>query len=248
VTDPPLIPGSVYGLRTWRIAYDDDGEYLTAIAKDVRWPDGGAWLEASCAEGHDHSAPAPDCTCGVHAWHPRESSARRVLAGRFEQPGIVEAAGAIELQHDGFRAERARPYAFVVTPSRNAHLAERLAHRYGARVARVKDAAGLLAWCRERGLGLDPATVDDLLGPDHASERLQAEREHRQRTGLRVAAAVVVGAGLFAAGWAIASGPNAGPIYGRTGRVHPPKCVKVTLPGTVDTNDTANQSGTHNDC
>jgi hypothetical protein len=249
VTTAPLIPGSVFGLRTWRVRHDGDGEYLTAVAKDTRWPDGGRWLQASCAERRDHTAPAADCTCGIHAWHPSESSARRVLAGRFEQPGIVEAAGAIELQHDGFRAERARPYAFVVTPGSNAHRAERLASRYGATVARVKDADALLAWCRERGLGLDAATVDDLLGPEHASERLQTRRHQRRRDALRVTAAVAVGAGLIAAGWAFASGPAAGPINGRTGHVTPSKCVKVTLPGSASNRkNTTGPARTQNDC
>jgi hypothetical protein len=225
VTEPPVIPGSLYGLRTWRVATDTEGEYLIAAARDIRWPSGGAWLEASCDVGDGHAAPAPDCECGIHAWHPRRSSARRVLASRFEQPGIVEGAGGVELQHDGFRAERGRPYAFVVTPGRNASRAERLGRRYDAQVVRVRDADALLAWCADRGLGLDPRTVDDLLGPDRVSERLRSQRRKRRGDALRIAAVMAIGAGLIVAGWAFVSGPPASHrICGRAG------CFTVNCP------------------
>jgi hypothetical protein len=145
-----------------------------------------------------------------------------VLAGRFEQPGIVEAAGAVELQHDGFRAERARPYALVVTPGRNASRAERLARSYDAELVHVPDADGLLAWCADRGLGLDPRTVDDILGPEHERERLRSRRLKRRWAALRIAVVVAISAALLAAGWAFESGPpSSDRICGRTG------CFKV---------------------
>ena len=153
-----------------------------------------------------------------------------MLAGRFEQPGIVEVAGQVELQHDGLRAERARPYAFVVTPGRNARLAERLAGRYDATVVRVADADALLDWCHERGLGLDERTVDDLLGPENASERIRSQRRRRRRDVLRVAAAVTLSGALLAAGLVFASGPPSGPVFGRTGRVTAPRCAKPAAP------------------
>jgi hypothetical protein len=218
VTDATLIPGSLYGLRTWRVTTDADGEHLTAVNNGTRWPPGGEWLQAACNASRGHAAPAPDCACGIHVWHPRRSSARRVLAGRFEQPGIVEAAGAVEVTHDGFRAERARPYAFVVTPGRNARRVDRLARRYAAEVVQVRDADALLAWCADRGLGLDAKTVDDLLGPENGSERLRLQRRKRRRDMLRIAAAVALSAGLLAAGWAFATGPpSSNRICGRIG-------------------------------
>ncbi|HYZ30259.1 MAG TPA: hypothetical protein VE570_14450 [Thermoleophilaceae bacterium] len=234
MTDAPLIPASLYGLRTWRVAVDGHGEHLVAVCKGTRWPTRGTWLQAACAGPGGHPAPASHCACGIHAWHPRRSSARRVLAGRFEQPGIVEVAGQVELQHDGLRAERARPYAFVVTPGRNASLAERLARRYDARVVRVADAEALLEWCCERGLGLDERTVDDLLGPENASERLRSQRRRRRRDVLRIAAAMTLSGALLAAGLAFASGPPSGPVFGRTGWVTPPRCVKPGVPVVRD--------------
>jgi hypothetical protein len=149
-----------------------------------------------------------------------------VLAGRFEQPGIIEAAGALELQHDGFRAERARPYAFFVTPGRNASRADRLARRYRAEVVRVSDADALLAWCKERGLGLDERTIDDLLGPENESERRRSQRLMRRRDALRIAAAVALSAAVVAAAWALEGGssPVGHRICGRTG------CFKLGCP------------------
>jgi hypothetical protein len=227
VNDAPLIPEPLYGLRTWRIARDAEGEYLVAVSKGTRWPNGGDWLKASCAGPGGHEAPAAECECGIYAWHPRRSSARRVLAGRFEQPGIVEAAGAVELQHDGFRAERARPYALVVTPGRNARLVERLARRYDSRVVDVANADELLAWCSAEGVGLDEPTVDDLLGPENAEERLRLRRRTRLRNLARIAAVVTISAALVVAGWLFESGPpSPHGIYGRTGWVKPPSCPK----------------------
>jgi beta-phosphoglucomutase-like phosphatase (HAD superfamily) len=139
-------------------------------------------------------------------------------------PGIVEATGAIELQDDGFRAERARPFALVVTPGRNAARARRLARRYHAEIAEVDDAQGLLAWCEERGLGLGPATVEHLLGPEHAARSARQRRRARRRTLARVACVAAVAAAVLGFGAAFATGPpSAHGVYGRTGWVTCPQ-------------------------
>jgi hypothetical protein len=223
VTDPPLIPASLYGLRTWGLAEDAEGEWLTAVAHGTRWPPGGAWLEAACGVGAAHEAPQDDCTCGVHGWHPRRTSARTVLAGRFEVPGIVEAAGAIEVHEEGFRAARARPYALVLLPGRNAGRVARLAERYRAQVVEVPDADALLDWSRERGLGLDERVVDDLLGADVVAERRQARRRRARTDALRIVAAVVASVVLWALGTHFITDPS-GPrdVVGRAGEFHVP--------------------------
>lgn len=224
MNDAPLIADALYGLRTWRLAADARGECLRASCQPTRWPADGSWLHAACGGPGGHAAPDPGCACGVHAWHPRRASARRVLASRFEVPGIVEAAGAIELQDDGFRAERARPYAFILTPGRNAKLTSRLARRYGAEVVEVAGPDALLAWCRDRGLGLGEQTVDQLLGPELAGQRRRARRRSRRRDVLGVASAVALGAALLGGGHLFATGPpSKHGIYGRTGWVVCPK-------------------------
>lgn len=227
MTDPPLIPGALYGLRTWRVGSDDEGEYLTGAWQRARWPADGVWLNATCARGAGHPAPQASCACGVHAWHPRRRSARRLLASRFEVPGIVEAAGAVELQDDGFRAQRARPYAFVVAPGRNARMAARLARRYHAEVVHVRNAQALLAWCHERGLGLSEDTVAQLLGPERAAERIGASRRKRRRDVLGIAAAVTIAAASLGLGVRFETGPpSSHGVFGRTGWVKRPTCPR----------------------
>jgi hypothetical protein len=219
VTETPLIPAPLYGLRTWRVAAGADGEWITGVHHGVRWPPDGEWLDAACDRDAGHAAPHAGCDCGVHAWHPSRPAARRVLASRFELPGVVEATGAVEVHDEGFRAERARPHALVLLPGRNAGLLHRLAERYGAEVAEVARPDDLLAWCRERGLGLDERTVDELLGLE-AGDRRAARRRSARRNALRVAAAVVVSIALVLLGLAFvsdSSGP--GDRFGRTGPV-----------------------------
>ena len=51
-------------------------------------------------------------------------------------------------------------------PSANAARAERLAAAHRAQLVPVRGADDAAAWCRERGLGLTPADVERLLGPE----------------------------------------------------------------------------------
>jgi hypothetical protein len=48
-----------------------------------------------CGRSTSHLAPSQGCDCGIHAWHPRRASARRVLAGRNQLAGLVEAAASL---------------------------------------------------------------------------------------------------------------------------------------------------------
>lgn len=212
MSDEPLIPGPLYGLRTWRVVIEDGVERLAAPHRGTTWPAGG-WLEASCERFH-HAAPAAGCDCGVHGWHPRRSTARRVLATRREVPGIVEADGATEVHHEGFRAERARPYALALTPGRNEQQIRRVASEYGVEVIEVSGADALLAWCNARGLGLSEAVV---------SELVPADLPERKSGALRFAAAVAIAAILVLAGLQFIPEPEHGKVLnGRTGEIRTP--------------------------
>ena len=184
---PPLIPSAVYGLRTWTVAGERGSERLAGPHRGVPWPAGGEWLEATCEAGH--AAPASGCNCGLHAWHPRRRWARRCLAARGEVPGIVEARGTIELHHDGLRGQRARPYALVRTQGCNPALLDRLATAYGLPIVDARGPDDLLAYCRERGLGLSEHVVASLLGPRRArapapgAGRAPARERGRRRRG-----------------------------------------------------------------
>jgi hypothetical protein len=218
VSDPPLVPGPIHGLRSWTVAGAQGRERLAGPQRGASWPPAGGWLQAACP--HGHAAPAPDCECGIHAWHPRPASARRVLAGRREIPGVVEADGAVEVHEEGFRAERARPHAFVRLPGRNPQLIDRLAKSYEAEVVDLGKPAALLAWCRERGLGLDESVVGSLLGPEVVAERRRARARKRRTDALRVAAALAIAALLCVLGLALTGDPRGErDLHGRTGPV-----------------------------
>jgi hypothetical protein len=190
VSSAPLVPGPLYGLRTWRVVTHDGRERLSAPQRGTPWTLGEGWIEATCVE--DHRAPAAGCGCGIHAWHPRRASARRILRSRFDLPGIVEADGAVEVHEDGFRAQRARPYAFVRLPGRNPFLIERLAAAYGAEILDLRRPEELLAVCRERRLGLQEPVVEELLGAEAIAERRRARARQRRSDALRLVAALLV--------------------------------------------------------
>jgi hypothetical protein len=221
MSDAPLVATPVYGLRTWTVNGDHGDERLAGTYRDAPWPAGGAWFEASCRSPEGHRAPAPGCGCGVHAWHPRPRTARRILAVRREVPGIVEARGAIEVHEDGFRAERARPYALLLAPGRNAGLVHRLAEAYHVPVVEAGGADAVLGWCSAHGLGLAEPVVADLLGPGELEARRRARHAEVRANALRLAAAIVVAALLVVLGLLVATDPTPGRVlHGRTGEIH----------------------------
>ena len=220
-SEPPLFADPLFGLRFWSVLVDEDGEWLAGPHQQVAWPAGGEWLVASCPSGH--AAPAADCDCGVHAWHPRRSSAREALAARATVAGIVEARGPAEVHEDGFRAERARPFALALTPRSNPSLIRRLAQRYDTKIVEVRGPDELLAWCRERGLGLDEDVVAALLGTGDAETRRRARRRRASRAALRVAAVITVSTLLVLGGLElIKDPPGERTLNGRTGEIQRP--------------------------
>jgi hypothetical protein len=227
MTGAPLVPGPVYGLRTWRVVagYEledgGDGERVAGPYQGPPWPAAGAWFLARCAKGTDHKAPDRACGCGVHAFHPSRQSVRRIFSSRRDVAGIVEAHGAVEVHDDGFRAERARPYAFVVTPGSNAKLVRRLAEAYDAEVLEIERPNELLAYCRGHGLGLEEPVVLDLLGREQTLARRLAERKRAHAYALRTAAVVLGVVIVLVLGLELAVGPPDHTLYGRTGEVTP---------------------------
>lgn len=217
MTAPPLVSSPLYGLRTWSVAGATGDERICGPQRGTPWPDGGAWLHARCATG-THDAPARACACGIHAWHPGLRAARRVLGRRGTIPGVVEAAGAIELHRDGFRAERARPRALLIAPRANATLVRRLSARYGAEAVPVRGPRDVVAWCEARGYGLAPDVVDELLGADVIAEA----RRRRRGVAFRFVGALAVIAALLAIGLAATDTPHGRTLNGRTGPVYVP--------------------------
>ena len=222
-SDAPVFFAPLYGLRTWTVTVEDGVERLTGPHQGTLWPVGGEWLHASCARDEGHAAPSAGCDCGIHAWHPSPAAARRVLAIRGQVAGIVACEGAVQLLADGFRAERARPHAFVLTPQGNAFLVRRLADRHCAEVAPVDGPRELVEWCRARQLGLDEPVVADLLGPDAAAAAQRSRQRRTRSTVLRIALAVAVAGGLVGAslGLGLQNDPSGERVlHGRTGEIH----------------------------
>ena len=200
---------------------EQGSERLAAPQRGTPWPDAGEWLTARCGSDPDHHAPEAGCACGTHAWHPSRKSARKVLGMRWEVPGVVELAGAVEIHREGLRAERARPYALFVLPSANAARAERLAAAHRAQVVPVRGADEAAAWCRDRGLGLSPAAVARLLGPEALAKEQRARRHRRRVAGLKLGAITAVVAAAIAGG-IVAFDPPDHRLFGRSGWVDPP--------------------------
>jgi hypothetical protein len=221
VRSEPLLATPVYGLRTWTITGTPGEERLTGPHRGEPWPTGGTWLEATCPRGEGHAAPASACDCGIHAWHPRSRAARRIFATRRELPGVVEASGAIEVHEEGFRAERARPYALFLARGRNARLAHRLAGTYDVPLVEVGGPDDVLRWCSERGLGLAPPVVAELLGVDELDAQRRARRAKGRANVLRLAAAIVVAVLLVVVGLLATDDPGDRTLSGRAGEVNP---------------------------
>jgi hypothetical protein len=219
VTDEPLVPGPLYGLRTWIVVSEGGRERLRSLHQGGEWPAGDGWNDAACANA-PHPSPGRECECGIHAWHPTLKNARRVLASKREIAGVVEARGAVEVHEDGFRAERARPHALVSTRSRNGKLVQRLAQLYDAQVIEIRKPEELLAWCRERGLGMDEGVVARLLGPDWIEQSARRKRTRLRNNVLRVAAALAISALMLVLGSQLADPGGPHTLYGRTGEVH----------------------------
>jgi hypothetical protein len=221
VSGTPLVATPVYGLRTWTVRGETGNERLAGPQRAAPWPVGGGWLEASCPGEEGHAAPAAGCECGIHAWHPRPRAARRIFASRREVPGVVEAVGAIEVHADGLRAERARPYALVLAPGRNAGLAHRLAEAYHVPIIEAARPDDVLRWCDERGLGLAEPVVAELLGADELDAQRKARRAAGRANALRLAAAIVLAALLLVAGLIATDDPGDRTLHGRAGEVNP---------------------------
>ena len=197
MSDAPVVPSPLYGLRTWAIVGVPGRERLAGPQRGVPWP-------------------GRDCDCGVHAWHPRTRSARRVMGSRGRVAGVIEATGAIELHEEGFRAERARPHALVLAAGRNPPVVRRLAGAYDVSLIEAGRPADLVDWCRARGLGLAEPVVAGLLGEEAIEERRRAQRTR----ALRTVAALVVVAVLLVIGLLVTASPGDRTLSGRAGEVH----------------------------
>lgn len=97
---------------------------------------GPTWQEAKCHGGsrhggvapYGHSAPHPDCHCGLYGLHnlPAEAPASQDSARPQRVWGAIQAMGRIEVHSNGIRAEYARPVMLITPGTTTYHVAGKL--------------------------------------------------------------------------------------------------------------------------
>ena len=166
-----------------------------------------------------HVAPAPDCECGVHAWHPRRSSARDVLAARGTVAGHRRGAGRGRGARGRLpRGARAAVRARSSRRGSNAAQIRRLADRYDARSPRSAGRASCSPSAASTHIGMEEDVVAELLGTGDSAASAGAPDSARTRcaSSPRCSWRACSSAG----GLAITSKPSPGTkLYGRTGEI-----------------------------
>lgn len=161
---PDLIE-PVVGFRKWMLR--EDGELVSPLA-GVVWS--GEPLRARCLPRsarlragrradawHEEGAPAPDCACGVYAFHAPYSAWE--LDAMSLVPGVVAMWGRIEVHDDGMRAEYAQPVALGIPPlsgRRRRRGIRAAAERLGLEVVRAHQ---LEATAQRYGKSLPPSLL-----------------------------------------------------------------------------------------
>lgn len=183
---PPFMAGSILGLRRWRT--DRLLRTLISGASGAEWDATGGATRAVCdiRPRRHHTPPGRDCSCGLYAWHAGHRGhwlTRRMASQSLRTVvGVVEAWGRIELHPMGFRAEFARPIAFLSPALRSESGLERqelltykcrlfeLAETCGAELIDL-ETDSLWAWLRNDGRYLSPGTIHRLIIPEYFEKK-----------------------------------------------------------------------------
>ncbi|MQA75978.1 MAG: hypothetical protein GEU88_16870 [Solirubrobacterales bacterium] len=174
--DVPLIAGRIHGIRVWRLDWAGGDARLRGF-NACAWESDGRATVAECAgrwhAGNPHAAPDPQCACGLYATHPHSAEVALALLDEEEPPrlssiaGVVEAWGRVELHEDGFRAQYARPVAFVLVGAAAGSdfglMVGRIGDRYASATLELGRAEELVDHCRAHELGLSRPVVRSLV-------------------------------------------------------------------------------------
>jgi hypothetical protein len=175
-----LFAGTVHGLREWRVERGSLTLRSGGFDDPTQWRPHGQATVAVCAT-HDagagvHEPPGQDCACGLYAYHPDRASTRRafVAATMGNVVGIVEAWGKLELHVGGFRAQFARPHAFVRAPGREPHAEiQNIAAHHDAHVLTVEGGEELYEHCLRHELGIAEQVLEESFGTAYWRARLR---------------------------------------------------------------------------
>jgi hypothetical protein len=106
--DRVLVPAELRGYRRFDVT--ETGLCPTVRGRDRAWD--GRLEHARCLAGRAHEAPAPDCGCGLYAWHHPDDA--RADSGFGTVTAVVAARGRVLLCDHGFRAASARVEAVAL--------------------------------------------------------------------------------------------------------------------------------------
>ena len=188
---PPFMAGSILGLRRWRT--DRLLRTLISGASGAEWDATGGATRAVCdiRPRRHHTPPGHNCSCGLYAWHAGNRGhwlTRRMASQSLRTVvGVVEAWGRIELHPMGFRAEFARPVAFVSPACRDeSGLGRQELLTYQCRLFELAETCeaelidletdSLAAWIRGDERYLSPGAIRRLVAPKHFEKT-----EHRSK-------------------------------------------------------------------
>ena len=222
-----LVPGPLYGLRTWSVAGADGEERLEGPLQPAPWPPGGEWLTATCAVDPRHAAPEPGCTLRDPRLAPapeRGAPRARVLAAASRassRPAARWRSTATASAPSAPGPARSSPRA-----RSNAALLGRLAEAYRAEVVRrrrrrTRSSPGAASTTS----GSPPAVVDELLGP---RGRRRASAARAAPTRLRLAGVAFAIAIAILLGLEFTADPGDRPLFGRTAG---PRLAAESVPG-----------------
>ena len=204
--ETPLIAGRIHGIRVWSIEFRGGSASLHGVTGEAlgrrRRADGRA-----AAAGHGgparrprHRAPEPDCGCGLYAVHPHAAETALVLSRRRVGPaqrdrrnrrGVGAGRGARGglsgpvRAADRDRRRRGRP------DSDTGEIARPDRSPVPRRAGRGRRPHDLVAYCRDRGLGLSQDGRSARWFPRQPTPL--ARRRHASRDAARLRAARAIG-------------------------------------------------------
>lgn len=199
--DLPCLGGVVVGVREWQT--NSFMDVLRPLNGGKSWAADGVPTRAVCKfDKESHDAPDASCECGLYAHHPWSAYGRCEIESCYHRSGFVLgfvfAWGKIEVHREGFRAEYAKPAAFLLAdisklsgvsdPAGYERVMRQLATRCGADLIDLRIEGSVDAWLAENPGQLLPETVERLipgvrLGPCRFESREQVSHWFRSGAG-----------------------------------------------------------------